>query len=71
MAERNRINAPAHDARGTLATLEECKFALTPSLSKLVEMAEAAGWQRDHIAIAIAMFADETFTGAPSRVGTH
>lgn len=61
MAEGNRINAPTREERGTLATVEECKFALAPSLTKLMEMAEAAGWQRHHVAIALAMFADDAF----------
>ncbi|EXL09790.1 hypothetical protein [Aquamicrobium defluvii] len=61
MAEGNRINAPTREERGTLATVEECKFALAPSLTKLMEMATSAGWQRHHVAIAMAMFADEAF----------
>jgi len=71
MAERNRINAPSRVARGTLATVEECKSALSPSLAKLLEMATTAGWQRHHVAIALAMFADEVFDEVHHSAQAH
>lgn len=47
-----QINSPS-SLRSSLDYQEECKFALEPSISKLIEMAEAAGWDRSHIVIAV------------------
>lgn len=61
MAARNRINPPARPEQDSKAQIHECKFALEPSLTHLVDAAREAGWKRHHIAIALAMYADEIF----------
>lgn len=33
--------------------LEQCRFALEPSLFKLLSVAELAGWDRTHVALAV------------------
>lgn len=69
MVERNRINSPAQPERDSKAQILECKFALEPSLASLAEHAIEAGWKRQQIAVALALFADELFDDAkPSRL---
>lgn len=58
MAKRVRINAPTKlptDADYAL----ECRFCLEPSLTKMIELAVAAGWDRKHVAFATMFLAAE------------
>lgn len=52
MAKRSRIHAPTKSL-GDIDYTSECRFAIEPSLTKMIELAEAAGWQRSQVAIAV------------------
>jgi hypothetical protein len=56
MAKANRINPPSH-ALGDPQYQTHCQFALEPSVTKLLEMATAAGWDAAQVAYAIMMLA--------------
>lgn len=56
MASGNRINPPTHTPSDPQYT-HECRFALEPSVSRLIEMAVEAGWHRNHVVWAIVMLA--------------
>ncbi len=48
------INIPSSPIRNDRAYQIECKFALEPSLTRLFEKACSAGWDPQHIALAVA-----------------
>lgn len=58
MAKRVRINAPTK----SLADADyaaECRFAIEPSFTKMIELAAAAGWDRQQVAFATMYLAAE------------
>ncbi len=57
MSERTRLNGPSSDETGSMAYQKECMFALEPSISKLIMIAIAAGWDRDQVLHAITCLA--------------
>ncbi len=56
MTARNRINGPAADERD-IRHLYECKFAIEPSVTRLVEMAVEAGWGRQKVIMSLFLMA--------------
>jgi hypothetical protein len=49
------INIPSSPIRKNDSAYQiECKFALEPSLTRLFEKARSAGWDPQHIALAVA-----------------
>ncbi|MBB4440206.1 MULTISPECIES: hypothetical protein [Rhizobium] len=49
------INIPSSPIRTNDSAYQiECKFALEPSLTRLFEKARSAGWDPQHIALAVA-----------------
>jgi hypothetical protein len=67
MASGNRINPPTHTPSDPQYP-HECRFALEPSISRLIEMAVEAGWDRNHVAWAIMMLASSV---APDDGGAN
>ena len=64
MADQARINSPLGVNRETISQVRECRFALEPSLDRLVELADKAGWTKREIAVALALYADSVFDDA-------
>lgn len=58
MVTRKRINAPTGDERD-VHYIDYCKFALEPSVSKLVDLAEDAGWSRQRVLYSLMFLAAE------------
>lgn len=48
-----RINAPEHDDLDDPAYQRECTFAVDASVESLIEFAAKAGWERQHVIVAI------------------
>lgn len=59
MAKRVRINAPTKSLTDA-DYAAECRFAIEPSFSRIIELAVAAGWDRQHVAFATMYLAAET-----------
>ncbi|ESY76898.1 hypothetical protein X740_26000 [Mesorhizobium sp. LNHC221B00] len=57
MAGLGPLPAPTHEAKEFLAYEKECRSVLQPRLAGLLDMAEAAGWNRR------AMFAAQKMKG--------
>ncbi|WP_144862607.1 hypothetical protein [Mesorhizobium sp. J18] len=71
MARRVRINPPTNPIEHP-DYLKECQFALEPSITKLIELASDAGWDRNQAAVAImflgaASASDEETTTVASK----
>jgi len=58
---RASINSPSLSI-DTMDYQAECQFALEPSIQKLMEKAEHAGWNRQQAALAIVALASEHLT---------
>lgn len=58
MARTARINAPTNDVLDADYSAE-CRFAIEPSLTKMIELAVAAGWDRQQVALAAMFLAAE------------
>lgn len=56
------INPPAHSISDSRYQ-PECQFALEPSVAKLLQMAEQAGWDPRQAAYAVMMLAAQAVTG--------
>ncbi len=52
MPKNLRINGPT-SRPDDMDYLEQCRFALEPSLFKLLSVAELAGWDRTHVALVV------------------
>jgi hypothetical protein len=62
-----QINPPSEHGRN-LALIAECRFALEPSMLRLLDAAEDAGWDRSTVVTALATFLAEIPEGkSPSR----
>lgn len=58
MARRVRMNAPTKSpADADYAA--ECRFSIEPSLTKMIELAVTAGWDRQQVALATMFLAAE------------
>lgn len=53
MTKTIRINGPSGASNNSLRYQEECQFALEPSVSRLIELAAEAGWDRDQVVFAL------------------
>ncbi|TIR17084.1 MAG: hypothetical protein E5X33_26910 [Mesorhizobium sp.] len=58
MTTRNRINSPTVDEED-VDYLNQCKFALEPSIHRLAELALVAGWSHPRIGYALMVLAME------------
>ncbi|MDX8503481.1 hypothetical protein RFM99_34565 [Mesorhizobium sp. VK4C] len=58
MTALNRVNSPTVDEYD-VDYLDQCKFALEPSVRRLAELALAAGWSRPKIGFALMVLAME------------
>jgi hypothetical protein len=58
MTSKNRINPPDHPLTHP-DYQRDCQFALEPSVTKLLELAVAAGWDRNHVIDAVLVLAAE------------
>jgi hypothetical protein len=70
-----KINPPGHSIEDSRYQ-PECQFALEPSVTKLLQLAEQAGWDPHQAAYAVMMLAAQAMTASPAteldvdRVGT-
>lgn len=55
---RAQINPPSEHGRD-LGLIAECRFALEPSMLRLLDAAEDAGWDRSTVVTALATFLGE------------
>ena len=62
---RPHINAPSERTRN-LSLVAECRFALEPSVVRLFDAAEDAGWDRSTVVAALATFLAEISEGNQS-----
>lgn len=53
MTKAIRINGPSRVFDNDLNYQKECKFALEPSVTTLIELATEAGWSRDQVVFAL------------------
>ncbi|MND49420.1 hypothetical protein D3C81_1877850 [compost metagenome] len=53
MTKTIRINGPSGTSEKSLKYQEECQFALEPSVTRLIELATEAGWDRDQVVYAM------------------
>lgn len=53
MTKTIRINGPSGKFDKSLKYQEECQFALEPSVTRLIELATEAGWDRDQVVYAM------------------
>lgn len=60
-----KINPPQHPV-GDSKYQAECQFALEPSVTKLLQLAEEAGWDAHQAAYAVMMLAAQAATDAPT-----
>lgn len=60
MASTNRINPPNHPVTHP-GYQRDCQFALEPSVTKLLELAVAAGWDQNQAIDAVLVLAAERF----------
>lgn len=44
--------------------LRQCEFSLEPSVRKLIQIATAAGWANDHVALSLARIAAQEWQEA-------
>jgi hypothetical protein len=69
MPDVGAVPAPTHEAREFLAYETECRAALKPLLAGLLDMAEAAGWNRRTAASTLMFLAAQQVSatsGAPA-----
>lgn len=62
---RAQINPPSEHGRD-LGLIAECRFALEPSVLRLLDAAEDAGWDRSTVVTALATFLAEIPGGKSS-----
>lgn len=65
MTKRVRINVPTKSP-DDINYAAECRFAIEPSFTKMIELAVAAGWDREQVAFATMYLAAETAKGQES-----
>ncbi|MCZ4072105.1 hypothetical protein [Agrobacterium sp. LMR679] len=53
MTAKTKINGPSRAPDEGPRYQEECQFALEPSVSKLIELAVDAGWDREQVVYAL------------------
>ncbi|MER8630577.1 hypothetical protein NKH55_12520 [Mesorhizobium opportunistum] len=64
MAGLGPLPAPTHEAKEFLAYEKECRSVLQPRLAGLLDMAEAAGWNRRTAASALMFLAAQQVSAA-------
>ncbi|MER8752896.1 hypothetical protein NKH57_27235 [Mesorhizobium sp. M1050] len=64
MAGLGSVPAPTHQAKEFLAYETECRSALQPLLAGLLDMAEAAGWNRRTAASTLMFLAAQQVSAA-------
>lgn len=63
-SEEGTVPSPTHTAREFLAYETECRTALTPLLTGLLEKAESAGWNRRTVASTLMFLAAQHVSAA-------
>lgn len=64
------VPPPTHSAKDFLAYETECRAALKPLLTGLIDMAEAAGWSRRTLASTLMFLAAQHVSSASEEVKT-
>ena len=64
------VPAPTHPSSEFIAYETECREALQPAVTRLLEMAEAAGWERRTAASTLMFLAAQQVSAAPHRSGS-
>lgn len=64
------VPPPTHPAKDFLAYETECRAALKPLLTGLIDMAEAAGWSRRTLASTLMFLAAQHVSSASEEVKT-
>jgi len=62
------VPAPTHKANDFFAYEKECKAALAPLMAGLIDMAEAAGWNRRTVASTLMFLAAQHVSPSPAPV---
>lgn len=62
------VPAPTHRANDFFAYEKECKAALAPVLADLIDIAEAAGWNRRTVASTLMFLAAQHVSPPPASV---
>jgi hypothetical protein len=63
------VPAPKHQASEFLAYEAECKAALAPLLTGLLDLAESAGWNRRTVASTLMLLAAQKVSAGPASNG--
>jgi hypothetical protein len=65
MIDTRSVPAPTHPEREFFAYEAECRHALGPLLTGLLDMAESAGWNRRTAASTLMFLAAQNLSAAP------